>query len=848
MSHCLLRRTHVLRRLLPSRPVTVAVPTQRNLTACPARHHQTPARSLNPTSSAPPTGSASSPSAHTEAIAKLVRTLCASKPRLPKSSATALPASSKATTPSSDDQPTARPASALPQDHILSAYNTLRNLDIVSFASLPPARIIHIINRAALSKSRATASSLCEDLPALAASQSPHDFLQVVQQLVLSFSYAHILTSAQAWHVLHVLGEDRIAGLRASAIEALGSLIGQSSPPPQHHLAAAATVCANVMIANFPVPSQKDDAPGRSYGQALARVGNLLVLLGHMGQQKVVYDLLTALFKAERVPRSILQTVDFSATDPRTIILDVVTNASLNWGYVDIAEAMFYQHFPRLPVLRVGLDVVSDLIASGSYDKLRRSRQMLVTMLSHPQMGRISDELLQKFYEAAAARNLGEVAEDVYAASQQVVSQQAPDSVPYPTPQGEPLNWLMRYLVLNSMNDSLARQLARHVVSSGYRLPLQQRAGFITLVAQKGFASEARALWEAYASGEDAHVVTGNAAATIRLVSLYVHLAEAQTAKMGVANIGDNAPESIRAHEDHGGKTSRVASDVSAPAFTASDRRASAPHLLDGSENRVASEHRLAADAYLHDLEAFGRRVFNAYRDEKTPTEHASHRDLTSLARMSFMLKDHKQGFAALGAILDRKEIPDIYDVNVALSAMAAQNPREAGALLRRMRRHGLQPDGVTFGTVIHHAFLQEDYPLVRWLVSYARWLDGGEMSLRAIKSLIHTSLRDKGVSREARRHNLRRCRQVLAALSHEPDVATASLGLLGIRAALDLNDPRTAFDFWVRYVKTRTDWGSRLDRKLRVQMAIQIRRRREQGSLSTAESKGMLDELREDE
>jgi hypothetical protein len=776
-------------------------------------------------------------SACTSAVENLVRILSESTPR-PSKNIQQL--SSTPARRTSKGRPTLTHATAkfttTPPDPILSAYNTLRTLDISRFASLPTRHILHVINRAVVSQSTKAVSDLCEDLSTMDASQTQQDFFQIAHALVLSAVPAQLITPTQAWHVLHAVGERRFSRLSIPAVLALGGLVGRTQPPAGNQLQDMAAMCAKTMIANFPRPLE-EGAPGRKYIGTLTQVGDILVVLGNMNQHKVVYELLTTLFRAERVPRSIVQAVDFSTSDVRAIVVDMVIKAAIDWRYLDIAEQVFVQHFPRLPILALGADIVSEQIHSGSHDDFKRCSKLLVSMLTRPEAGSVPHDLLQTFYEAAMARNKGDVAEEVYIASQHV-----PEPSLYPPPHGECLNWLIRHISLDSMNVHLARQLTRHVVSSGHQLPLQHRASFIALAAQNGFASEARALWETYSGGDDGKIVTGNAATAIRLIRLYVHLTEVQTAKLNVAAGRDNGPDSIRQPEERGGETSRVNPTL------ITNKGASAPHLRTSSEARVGSEWRLTTEQYRHDLEGFCRRVFDAYCVAKEPLRLASHKDLTSLARMAFLLKENKQGFAALATMLDRKEVPDIYDVNVALSAMAAQSPREAGALLRRMRRHGLQPDGVTFGTVIHHAFLQEDYLLVRWLVSYARWLDGGRISLRAIKSLVHASLRERGVSREARHRNLQRCRIVMASLADIPDTSTAALGLLGVRAALDLGDPRTAFHFWQTYVKTRTDWSNHKERVQRVQLAIQIRQRREQGSLSSSESKLMLHELREEE
>ena len=61
-----------------------------------------------------------------------------------------------------------------------------------------------------------------------------------------------------------------------------------------------------------------------------------------------------------------------------------------------------------------------------------------------------------------------------------------------------------------------------------------------------------------------------------------------------------------------------------------------------------------------------------------------------ALARAYLMTGQIAAGFRTLRVLLDRKEVPDLHDVNVALTALSAYHPARAATMLERMVEQGI--------------------------------------------------------------------------------------------------------------------------------------------------------------
>jgi len=106
------------------------------------------------------------------------------------------------------------------------------------------------------------------------------------------------------------------------------------------------------------------------------------------------------------------------------------------------------------------------------------------------------------------------------------------------------------------------------------------------------------------------------------------------------------------------------------------------------------------------------------------------------------MMDRTEEGFA-LFQMFKATHSPDMHDVNVVLSGVAKYNVGLASRMIDRMHQRGLAPDAVTWGTVVHLAYLKEDTELMINLVKRAQERGTSEFTSRTIASLIRASFSD---------------------------------------------------------------------------------------------------------
>jgi pentatricopeptide repeat protein len=156
--------------------------------------------------------------------------------------------------------------------------------------------------------------------------------------------------------------------------------------------------------------------------------------------------------------------------------------------------------------------------------------------------------------------------------------------------------------------------------------------------------------------------------------------------------------------------------------------------VIDGEDAKVLFD----ADA----AKGFAKEVLDKFRACKVPLERASQQDLNALARAYFMMDKTEEGFA-LFQMVKATRSPDMYDVNVVLSGVAKYNVELASRMIDRMHERGLVPNAVTWGTVIHLAFLKGDMELMISLVRRAQERGTSEFTARTIGTLIRASVSD---------------------------------------------------------------------------------------------------------
>jgi len=201
----------------------------------------------------------------------------------------------------------------------------------------------------------------------------------------------------------------------------------------------------------------------------------------------------------------------------------------------------------------------------------------------------------------------------------------------------------------------------------------------------------------------------------------------------------------------------------------------------------------------LNEISSFANKVLRAFITQHEPLQNADHITLTSLARAHFVLGNVAEGFHCFRIILRRSEKPDIVDVNVGLSALAEYKPRAAAAFLATMLHHNVQPDEITFSTIIHHAMIKDDLDLCVELALQMKETLALNSNFQPFYSMALASVAerfDDTPQRQAVR--LTTVLKVLQTMNYPKDwfVAHPEVGQCLIRASLP-HYPQVAFEFW---------------------------------------------------
>ena len=242
----------------------------------------------------------------------------------------------------------------------------------------------------------------------------------------------------------------------------------------------------------------------------------------------------------------------------------------------------------------------------------------------------------------------------------------------------------------------------------------------------------------------------------------------------------------------------------------------------------------------------FAERVFNAFRRSRAPLERAHHWELNALARASFILGRLEYGLQVFKLMFRMRYIPDLRDINVAVSILAEHNPTAGANIIERMVRMGIEPDAVTFGSVIHHAIIHGDMPLTTSLIRRARDLGVSGLSYKTVGTLIRAAatVPDED-GRLSPRAQLRNTTELVDTLLLARRVPSPNMGRDCVRVALRADDPSAAFRFWQLLMKDKAEWGDESQARTRQMIARRIRTHYNEGQLDEATARSMLYELK---
>lgn len=421
-------------------------------------------------------------------------------------------------------------------------------------------------------------------------------------------------------------------------------------------------------------------------------------------------------------------------------------------------------------------------------DQLRHCAALMCLFARDPQGIPIPAPTVQLFYQRARCVRDPASATKFYRCTQ---SRKVISRTRYHPPDGSTFVWLLSYLVEVRHDAHLARSLAKQLLDSPLLIPPYERGAVVAMVAKSGFAASARALWERYAAEPDHELVTGNAGTMTRMISLFQSLVSRMQSKL----------DALQGCDEH-------------------------------------SERRTATEAKLADLTQFTQRVLLAFHESKEPLDTATHQDLNALARAYFLVGRIQQGLLPYRALLRRREIPDVYDINVALSAVARHSPRMAAAMVERMIQAGLRPDAVTFGTVLHEALVQGDVELAGGLVEQAKACGLETLSDKTIAALVRRGVSEGG---EGIKTSLQHVWDIIQAMPKNTVVHSANIGKSCVAASVRAGDVQMAFGFWDTLVRRRAEWGDQEQVRLRGSVAELVRRRMQDGTLDRDRGQEML-------
>lgn len=506
-------------------------------------------------------------------------------------------------------------------------------------------------------------------------------------------------------------------------------------------------------------------------------------------RDQLALDLLHVLLDQGFIPTEAFK--NSKDVDAHTAITAALVRACLHWNWGPLGTKML-SHL--LGNAQPSDQFVCELAVDASYALLvtphnQNIRDCLSLFLRMHRLDVIPPGLVRQFYECASERLLGEQAAAFYSFSRSAAVLQRHR---YPPPQGKALTWLLKYLSSKRMH--LARVLVAEVVAENLPIIAPFRARFISLAAYQGYSSLARQLWNRYSIGKDGHLIIGNSFLMLRMTSLYTHLVRRTTSQLQEA----------------------------------------------GTDNEKDSLGR-----QLKDLTEFRAHIFWSYRKYHDPLIEAPHTVITSFARACFVIGKNALGFEAFEILLKRKEVPDMYDINVVLSAVAKRHPQSAVEIINRLKGGNLQPDAVSFGTVMHFAKLHGDSKLVLQMMDELRHLDKHQMSLKSVAALVRAtvSFEDKE-TRQSQRQKLRDAMNIIMTLTSDRFIPSPQTGKYLVTASLHADDPVMAYRFWNLLLRNTTEWMDGEQVFQRRLISERIRHHHRHGWLDDSKARGILNRL----
>ncbi|KAI0669176.1 hypothetical protein C8Q78DRAFT_1042008 [Trametes maxima] len=590
-------------------------------------------------------------------------------------------------------------------------------------------------------------------------------------------------------------------------------------------------------------------------GGALPRVlwplYQITLRLAQLGEKAKASDLLATLVDRQYINPQAIHATDLSSRDLVYVVLSVCIRSCFQYGWFTRATALLFhavlaqKEIPP-PFAQLAEDWIGRALSEPREMDIKKVATMIDMLFTRAPGYVLPTKLLLEFYDAAFRLNAPGFAEHVYARSRDLGSSS------YPPPRDMTILRLMEYLSTRDRNTNLARTLVTQVVDENIPLIPPARAPFIAHAAVLGFSSQARQLWQRYSTGHDAQLVIANGATMLRMVSVFMRVGN----KLGAMAKGSQATSQRRLPEEQ----DRPASDTPRSSTTPpphddsslgeppSDGSVASADAEGAKEDRELTAFEALTYPELLEREADVRRfadhVFDAFYKSKQPLKRASHFDLTSLARGASIVR-RDQLSLDIFALMKTLDIElDMHDVNLALGVVAKADPVAGANYIERMIASGVQPDTVSFGTVIHYAAQHGDTALVASLIQRARNMGFNSLTFKTLGSLLHATVMGKVAGGTPPQTQLQYAQELVSRMVGQGVTPTPNIGRDAVIAAVRAQNPVKAFTFWKRYVKGKVDWDDNAQEHLRSLVADRVRSHLRNGWLDRDRGAVMLYEL----
>ncbi|KAJ7134498.1 hypothetical protein C8R44DRAFT_697030 [Mycena epipterygia] len=637
----------------------------------------------------------------------------------------------------------------------LQAYQHIRTLDRPLLAALPLPSYLYLLKQASRLELVGLIGQLIEDILDL----GPESRRAVASLAIMSSSALPLIPASTIRTMLEYLhrSPNELDQLSPHTVAVLVRTFADAPPDPAD-MSLVEVIFPLLLIRLQNLPQPKGHAvlaytPPGIVPASFAFVDRLLDL----SQQQRALDIFQILVNSGNIPSEAVLTMP-ELTDFASIVRSSLVRASIHWHWRQLAERFLSPLLNKSPspgrlTITLTVDIIYACLDTPTPADLRACRSLIsqVHLFST-----VPDGIVRQFYDVAEEIGARQEAHAFYSFSR---SEEALKTHRYPPPRGSSLAWLLRYLL--DENSHHAQELGEEVLEKHLPIPAESRGHIVGGLASRGHGVLARALWNRFAVGKERDRFVREPALMIRMVSLFNHLVKRE----------DGIIE---------------------------DRVRRGP-LADDELVRQRSK----------DYKGFLHFVLSEFIKAHSPMSEANHQILTSLARAFFIIGEYIQGFDTLKMLLNRREMPDLHDVNVSLTVMAEHDPRMAAQMVERMIQKGLQPDHITYGTLIHNALNHGDMELVADMVGRVRGLKNPQLSNKSVVALVRGSLAFEPDF--AQRSKLQSVYNIIKAIGRSTVVASPHMGRYLVFAALRTGDPAMAYKFWELLSKDNAAWHNRV-------------------------------------